>query len=116
MSISETGYDHIQVEEAIDNAYLFAEKLDAEYQEHAEKAIEMVETLPSAVNETGMYTEEEIIETLEGLYILENLQARASRHGVSENSSETVRDLRTLEDYLEETAFKPAREEGVPDF
>ena len=117
MSVSETGYDPIQVEEAIDNAYIFAEKLNDEYQEHAEKAIEMVEALPYAVNENGTYTEEEILESLNGLYMLENLQAKIVNERFLEgHKSEQVKDLRELEKYLEETAFKPAREEGIPDF
>jgi len=56
MSVSETGYDPIQVEEAIDDAYRFAEELDlGEYQEPLEEAITVNVTIKPS-SETEWYT------------------------------------------------------------
>lgn len=111
MSVSETGYDPIQVEEAIDDAYRFAEELDlGEYQEPLEEAIQKVESLPYAVNREGTYTEEEIVETIRGLNMMENIQRKVMHETMDRV---TVEYLRDLEDLLEEKAFRPARDHGV---
>lgn len=111
MSVSETGYDPIQVEEAIDDAYRFAEEVDlGEYQEPLEEAIQKVESLPYAVNREGTYTEEEMTETIRGLNMIENLQRKIMNETLDK---EMVVELRELEDYLEEKAFRPARDHGA---
>ena len=110
MSVSETGYDPIQVEEAIDNAYRSAESLDEEYRDLVEEAIGKVETMPYSVNEDGTYTEEEMVETINGLSMLENIQMEVWRET---RDRELVEYLRDMEDYLDETAFRPARSQGM---
>lgn len=110
MSVTETGYDPIQIEDAIDDAYTIAEELDmSEYREPLEEAIQKVESLPYAVNRDGTYTEEEMVETIEGLNMMENLQRKIMNET---RDSETVQELRELEDYLEAEAFRPARQQG----
>ncbi|QKQ98257.1 hypothetical protein GKQ38_01845 [Candidatus Nanohaloarchaea archaeon] len=109
MSVSETGYDPIQVEEAIDEAYSFAENME-EYQELVEEAIQKVESLPYAVNRDGTYSEEEMVETIEGLNMMENIQRTVMNET---RDRETVEELKELEKYLEERAFRPAKEQGI---
>lgn len=111
MSASETGYDPIHVEKAIDDAYGIAEDLDlAEYKEPLEEAIQKVQSLPYAVNTDGTYTEDDIVETIEGLNTIENLQREIMRET---RDLETVECLRDMEDLLEENAFRPARNQGI---
>ncbi|WEL23454.1 hypothetical protein [Candidatus Nanohalovita haloferacivicina] len=107
MSVSETGYDPLEVEKVIDDAYRFAED-NAEYQEPLEEAIEMVESMPYSVNEDGTYTEDHMVETIEGLNELDNLQRQMTRDG----NVELADEVRGLEDYLENHVLRPVRENG----
>lgn len=109
MSVSETGYDPLEVERAIDHAYNFAED-NPEFQESLEQAIEMVESMPYSVNEDETYTEEELVETVEGLNALENIQREIVKETGDRELADEVRDL---EKYLEKTVLYPARAEGT---
>ena len=111
MSVSEIGYDPLHGEEVIDNAYRFAEEL-VDYKEPLEEAISRVEALPYAVNRDGTYTEQQLVETVEGLNMLDNLQRRVMRDEES-YEMELVEELQDLEDRLEQSAFRPARSQGT---
>ena len=108
MSVSETGYDPIEVEKAIDEAYTFAEKR-GEHQDSLEEAIHMVESMPYAVNEDGTYSEEQLVETVEGLNELDNIQRQILREG----DLALAHEVRGLEEYLEEKVLYPSREKGI---
>ena len=112
----ESQYRPLEVEEAIDDAYRSAEELRL-FQEELEEAIEMIESLPYAVNRNGEYTEDQMVESLDGLFQLETLASRIrNNYGVELGAEERqvyAQKINNLEEMLHENAYKPAREHGT---
>ncbi|WP_414837255.1 hypothetical protein ACK3SF_03225 [Candidatus Nanosalina sp. VS9-1] len=109
---NEKEYDALDVEAAIDDAYTIAENIDT-YRDEVEDAIEMIESMPYAVNEDGTYTEGQLEQTIRGLNTLENIQHLADPNSFEGKKDQEAADsVRFIERTLEHRAFRPARDEG----
>ncbi|MFB6193291.1 MAG: hypothetical protein ABEK00_03490 [Candidatus Nanohaloarchaea archaeon] len=107
------SYDPLEVESVIDDAYAQAEQIEV-FQDEIEDAIEMVETLPYAVNRSGEYTEEQLKTSLKGIYKLENIEAAIQSAPEFSNSREWkyIDTVRQIEEDLDQLAYQPAFEHG----
>ena len=108
-------YSPLEVEKAIDDAYRMADELEL-FQEEVQESIEMIESLPYAVNRDGGYTEDQMTDSLDGLFRLESLACRIRNNfGVSHDTDERqehARKVNEIEMMLESRAYKPARSHG----
>ena len=112
--LDEISYDPVGVKAVIHNAYRIAEDV-GRYREEVEEAIGMVESLPYSVIDDGLYTEEELVESGNGISMLENIQAAIRGNGLGNTSKEdleNIRAVRLIEETLEQEAFRPSMQEG----
>lgn len=112
--LDESSYDPVEVKAVIHNAYRMAEEVE-KYREEVEEAIGMAETLPYSVIDDGLYTEEELVESGNGISMLENIQAAIRGNGfgrTTDEELENIRAIRLIEEMLQEEAFRPSMFEG----
>ena len=110
--LDESSYDPVEVKAVINNAYRMAEEVE-KYREEVEEAIGMAETLPYSVIDDGLYTEEELVESGNGISMLENIQAAIRGNGFGRTTDEELEStIRLIEEMLQEKAFRPSMLEG----